>query len=348
MLREIKVYLQDVPFYGTGDSRLAIRDGGLHYQGSEGTRLIDPPYDLRTLSGGPSAGMQDGPLASARFSSPVDVAVARDGQLFVADTGNNAIRRVTVGGVETIATGFDAPTAVVLEASGSLLVADTGNCKIRRVQQDGTVTTVSGSDCGYRDGDALQARFLSPTGLTVLPSGAIAVADTGNNCIRLIAGGTVNTIAGSPASGFQDGPGIDARFDQPSGLEFDPLTNRIVIADTGNHAVRALAEGLVVTIAGTGEPGDSDGAPGSSRFDGPTDVAIDDDGLIFVADTSNNVIRRISRDVITIAGSGWEGLLDGQGLSSRLTAPGGLTFANAALYVADTGNSAIRSLLPAP
>nr|WP_307189174.1 NHL repeat-containing protein [Massilia sp. UBA6681] len=211
------------------------------------------------------------------------------------------------------------------------------------------VTTLAGDGIpGAVDGPAASSRFDDPFGVALDSQGKVFVADAGNsNRIRTIApDGSVATFAGSK-EGFVDGKGTAAAFHTPSALAFDHEGN-LYVADTGNHAIRKIAkDGTVTTLAGNGTRGELDGIGRAARFNGPVGLAVDDAGIVYVADTYNDRIRRIGRDgnVTTIAGSGKPGLADGLAAAASFDTPSALAVTtNGTLYVADTGNNAIRRI----
>jgi sugar lactone lactonase YvrE len=213
------------------------------------------------------------------------------------------------------------------------------------------VSTLAGDGIpGALDGPAGSNRFDDPFGVALDNRGTVYVADAGDsNRIRTIApDGTVATFAGG-REGFQDGPGTAAAFHTPSALAFDHQGN-LYVADTGNHAIRKVTkDGTVTTLAGDGAPGDLDGIGRAARFNGPVGLAVDDAGIVYVADTYNDRIRRIGRDgtVTTIAGSGHPGNADGAGAAASFDTPSAIVVAtDGTLYVADTGNHAIRRIAP--
>jgi sugar lactone lactonase YvrE len=203
---------------------------------------------------------------------------------------------------------------------------------------------------GLREGVGLQARFDDPWGIVVMEDGTRYVADAGdNNRIRRIAAdGTVTTLAGG-REGFADGTGSAAAFHTPSALARDGDGN-LYVADTGNHAIRRITpQGVVTTIAGTGEAGYRDGPARQAQFNGPIGVAVDGSGRIYVADTYNDRIRLISRegDVTTLAGGEHPGFLDGSGTEARFDTPTGIAVdATGVAWVADLRNNAIRRIAP--
>lgn len=203
---------------------------------------------------------------------------------------------------------------------------------------------------GVQDGAASASRFSDPYGVALGPRGTIYVADGGGaNRIRVIQpDGAVSTLAGGK-EGFNDGLGTAAAFHTPSAIALDHLGN-LFVADTGNHAIRRVApDGAVTTIAGSGSPGYVDGIGRAAQFNGPVGVAVDEAGIVYVADTYNDRIRRIAPDgtVTTVAGTGKPALFDGPGAAAAFDTPSALAMGHdGALYIADTGNNAVRRLSP--
>lgn len=212
----------------------------------------------------------------------------------------------------------------------------------------GTVAGSSGS-AGWVDGAAAQARFSDPFGLAIDRDGNVYAADAGeNNRIRKITPeGVVSTLAGGP-EGFADGTGAGAGFHTPSGMAIDGAGN-LFVADTGNNAIRKITpDGVVSTIGGTGVAGYRDGKAGEAQFNGPVGVAVDKAGVVYVADTYNDRIRKITPDgmVGTFAG-GAPGYVDGTAAEARFDTPTSVVVdARGNLYVADTSNGALRKLAP--
>ena len=201
---------------------------------------------------------------------------------------------------------------------------------------------------GLRDGLAAQARFADPYGLALGRDGTLYVADAGdNNRIRAIrADGSVISLAGS-SEGFRDGNGAAAAFNTPSGMALDAAGN-LYIADTGNHAIRKLSpQGVVSTLAGDGSAGYLDGPAAQARFNGPTGVAVDAQGRVYVADTYNDRIRVIGNDgqVRTLAGGERPGYQDGPAALARFDTPTALVLdRHGRVLVADLRNNAIRRI----
>ncbi len=247
----------------------------------------------------------------------------------------------------TSTASFNDPTGVAIDASGNIIVADQFNSLIRSISPDGTVRTIAGSGTGFADGASATAKFNSPRDVAIDASGNIIVADSNNNRIRKITtDGRVSTIAGSN-SGIVDGASATAKFDIPSGIAIDASGN-IIVADRDNHRIRKISsEDIVTTIAGSGNPGFTNGASASAKFDSPSGVAIDILGNIIVADTNNHSIRNISADgaVITIAGSRTISFVDGASASARFNAPTGVAIDDSGnIIVADRDNHRIRNI----
>lgn len=263
-----------------------------------------------TIAGAGYPGVEDGPALSASFSDPFGIAVDRRGNVYVAEGGQ-------------------------------------GN-RIRRIKPDGQVDTIAGSTEGFGDGRAMQAQFNTPSGIAIDKSGSILIADTSNNRIRkLAADGKVTTLAGSGAAGYRDGPSSEAEFDGPLGIAID-ARGRVLVADAYNDRIREIStDGNVTTIAGTGAPGFNDGATDSAAFDTPSGLTVDKDGNIFVADTGNNAVRKITPqgEVITIAGqSNGEG---SEGNSVRLNHPVGIAITHDGfVFVSNEGSGRVVRISP--
>lgn len=317
------------------------------------------------LAGG--SGWVDGAGPAARFDRPHGLAGAPDGSMWVSDAFGHTIRKITAAGVVTTVAGhggvagyqdatgdaarFASPVGLARASDGSVLVADSDNHVIRRVAPDGSVTTVAGS-AGVRggiDGAADTATFNYPQAVAVAADGAILVADGANHTIRRIStSGQVSTVVGvALASGDADGVGTAARLRMPSALAVDAAGN-LFIADAGNHTIRRMSPaGEVTTVAGmAGRSGDADGSGSEARFDTPSGLAVDGEGLIWIADTGNHTLRRLTAGghVTTVAGfPKTPGSTDASGFAARLDTPVGLAvMAGGVLFVADRGNNAIR------
>jgi hypothetical protein len=259
---------------------------------------------------------------------------------------------ISIDGVGTAAR-FQGPTGVAVDQAGTVYVAD--GSTIRKITPAGAVTTFAGSAAatGSTDGTGTNARFSSTTNLAVDSAGTIYVADKFNHMIRKITpAGVVTTLAGlAGASGSTDATGTAARFSQPEGVAVDSA-GTVYVADRSNHTIRKVTPaGVVTTLAGlAGAPGSTNGTGSAARFFGPAGVAIDGAGTVYVADASNNAIRRITADgvVTTLAGvAGASGAVDGVGNGARFTLPTGVAVDAAGLiFVADRNNNLIRQVTP--
>ncbi len=300
---------------------------------------ITPAGVVKTFAGSGAQGDADGAGSAASFYFPESVAVDSAGNVYVADYGNNEIRKITpAGAVKTFAgsstkgdadgTGsaasFDGPEGVAVDSAGNAYVADYGNNEIRKITPAGVVRTFAGLGAqGDADGTGSAASFDGPEGVAVDPAGNVYVADYGNNEIRKITpAGVVTTFAGSGAQGDADGTGSAASFDGPEGVAVDSAGN-VYVADYGNNKIRKITPaGVVTTFAGSGAQGDADGTGSAASFDGPEGVAVDSAGNVYVGDEFNNEIRKITPAgvVTTFAGSGAEGDADGQRALPRVPA----------------------------
>ncbi|HEY4287235.1 MAG TPA: IPT/TIG domain-containing protein [Puia sp.] len=271
-------------------------------------RKITPRGEVSTIAGTGTAGYADGPGNAAMFKSPFKVAIDNDNNIIVADRDNFKIRKVTPDGVVSTIAGstggfadgsgssakFAQPLDVAVDAIGNIYVADNTNHRIRKVTPSGTVSTLAGSGtAGYADGTGTAAMFKNPSGLTLDNSGNIIVADRINNLVRKVTpDGIVTTVAGTTAAGTSDGPAASATFNNPYGVVVDADGN-IYVADLTSALIRKITpDGAVTTIAGSGS-GFADGLSTTAKFNQPTDVTIDADGNILVADLTNRRVRMI-------------------------------------------------------
>ena len=324
---------------------------------------------VAVLAGDGRDGSRDGPADEARFSEPFGIA-ATEGAIFVSDAGgSHRIRRIGADGTVSTLAGdsrgfadgrgraarFSTPSGIALAPDGSLVVADTGNNAIRRVTPDGSVTTVAGDGiAGYIDGPGARARFNGPVGVAVDTAGRIIVADTYNDRVRVIdLDGEVRTLAGGDDEGrarsplassvTRDGPGPDARFDTPCGVAMAP-DGRVLVADTGNGVIRAIAaDGQVTTLL----------AP-TVGLERPMAIVSAPTGDIYVADERGAVILVPAEGDARLLAGGNAGFADGVASEARFRRPSGLGIAGfapgsrrsigATVLVADAGNAMVRSM----
>ncbi|RZI44137.1 hypothetical protein EGT07_01530 [Herbaspirillum sp. HC18] len=301
------------------------------------------------------------------------LAMDASGNLFAPDPVHHIVRKITPAGDSIVFAGsmdvqgsadgkggiarFNTPNKIAIDAAGNLFVADSGNHTVRKIATDGAVTTVagvaSGRIFGSADGVGAAAQFGTPQGVTADAAGNLYVADTGSHTIRKITpAGAVTTLAGrAGVSGRTDGAAADARFNLPTDVAVDAAGN-VYVADSGNVTVRKITpEGVVSTLAGGPcQSGIQDGVGTAACFSHPQGLTIDTAGNLFMTDSSDTSIRKITPAgvVTTFAGSiKFSGLADGVGTAAQLNAPHGITIDRQGnLYVADTGNCALRKITP--
>ncbi|MGI9549678.1 MAG: IPT/TIG domain-containing protein [Aurantibacter sp.] len=343
---------------GTTTGLIKLNVKGIAITGPEFTYILS--LQVSTLAGS-TQDFADGNGASAKFSLPAGAGMDMEGNLYVADFDNHKIRKITsAGDVSTLAgstqgfadgTGpsaqFSFPYGVAVDASGNVYVADAGNHKIRKITPVGEVGTLAGSTQGFSDGMGMSAQFNGPFGLAVDPEGVLYVADFQNHKIRKITPeGMVYTLAGG-TQGYADGLGMSAQFAGPSAIVVDDDDGNVYVADTANHKIRKItANGMVSTLAGSIQ-GFEDGEGIAARFDLPAGLARDASGNIYVADSQNHKLRKISPDgvVSTLAGS-TQGFSDGIAQTAQFNFPFGVGVDDQGiLYVADNGNHRIRKIV---
>lgn len=326
-------------------------------------------FNFATVAGSAGQGAANGAGAAAQFNSPGGVAMDPYGNLFVADTANDAIRKIAPNGTVSTFAGspgisgsadgtnglFNAPLDVAADSAGNIYVADTGNFTIRKITPAGVVSTLAGSPglSGSVDGTGTNALFHEPEGIAVDSSSNLYVADTWNHTIRKITpAGAVTTLAGLAGNfGSANGTGTNAQFYEPQGITVDSSGN-VYVADTGNNIIREISPaGAVTTLAGAaGDFGSVDADGTNAVFYSPEGISVDADDNLYVADAFNNTLREVTPAgaVTTIAGAaGIFGSAEGTNASAQFWNPEGILVNptnNSLLYVADTGNSTIRQL----
>lgn len=324
---------------------------------------IQWPYYVSTYAGGNPAGPLEGGVDIVFFEGPNNLTVDRDGNLLVSDRNTHRVRKILprgqvlsiAGNAMGFADGqggaarFNTTRGLALDAAGNVYVADRYNHSIRKITPGGQVSTLAGDGTpGFADGSREKVLFSHPIGIAVDNKGHVYVADSYNNRIRQVdPGGRVSTVAGAQA-GFADGPADVALFRDPVDIAMDAAGN-LLIADRGNHAIRKITPGgNVSTLAGDGTPGFADGAGRVAKFNNPWGLAIDRNGNLYVGDSENNRIRRLTPDgtVGTIAGNGAAGFVDGPGQTAQFNRPRGVALDTKGyfLYVADRSNRRIRKI----
>jgi len=345
-----------------------------------GERGICTPYvptvTVSTLAGsGPATyeggDFADGPGAAARFNNPSGIVMDTQARLlYVADLHNQRIRVVTLAGVVSTLAGsgelgfvdgpgseaaFRNPVGMAVDPKGNLYVTDYFNYRIRKVTPSGEVSTFAGSgEPGLVDGPGSVAQFDRPAGAVVDAEGNLYVTDFANHRIRKISPeGEVSTLAGSGPTGeggggFADGPGTAARFHYPYGIAID-AKGTLYVVDAGNHRIRKISpEGEVSTLAGSGEAGFADGDGSTAQLRYPYGMAMDAEGNLYVADTANCRIRKVTPEgiVSTFAGSGVQGSADGPGSLAQFNVPFDVTLdKDGTLYVVDSYGHRVRKLV---
>lgn len=302
------------------------------------------------------------------LKKPLGVAAMPNGTILIADTEHHNIVAVAANGAASVIAGtgkpgnadgtgtaasFKQPSGVAYDAARQIIyVADTDNHLIRKISATGVVTTLAGSGhAGSDDGTGTAADFRKPAAIAIDRDGNLFVADSDDSTIRRVTpGGVVTTFAGGSHDGYADGAIAQALFKKPEGLAFSADGATLFVADTGNRRIRAIKNGVVSTIAGSGQDGATDGRADVASFKSPSGIAVDDQNGILVADSDNNVIRRVSLaaspvTVSTIAGTKKKGYTDGPIASAQFDSPAGIAIAGS-IYVADSGNDAVRIIVP--
>jgi sugar lactone lactonase YvrE len=355
-------------------SGIALDAAGNVYVADESAhtiRKITPAGVVTTLAGlADSPGAADGTGNAARFRNPRGVAVDASGNVYIADTSNRTIRKITPAGAVTTLAGaaglsgnadgtganarFNDLAGLAIDAGGNLFAVDSFSHVVRKITPAGVVTTLAGQagSFGTANGTGSIARFNSPFGIAADASGNLYVADTVNETIRRITpDGTVSVFAGSTLGGNLDGTGASARFFRPQGIALDSAGN-VYIADTFNHSIRKLSPAAVSsTLAGGGGNfGSTDGAGTVARFNRPRGIDIDSQGNLFVSESFNNTVRKItpSGTVSTFAGqAGAFDYVDATGTAARFGNLGGLTInASNNIFVTDQFYHSLRRITP--
>lgn len=321
----------------------------------------DTVYVVSTVAGS-TMGFADGNLSNAQFYRPHGMCTDAAGNVYIADRGNCRIRKIsTTGDVSTIVgttSGFTdgpaataqlkSPFAVARDAQGTFYITDYSAHAIRKYTDAGGLVTISGGTMGYAAGTLATSLFNYPTGVCVNSSNKVYFLDASNVLVRSVNGNNIDNIAGNPCqSGGTDGWNTGARFDNPFGLCSDGAN--LYVADTYGQKIRKVTPtGDVTTIAGSYIQGKKDGVGTEATFLFPSAVCVDASGNLYVADTDNQNIRKITPAgvVTTIAGTGNKGSADGIGTAASFNQPYGICIdAQGNIYVADTFNNRIRKIV---
>ena len=340
---------------------------------SSNVRKVDTNGIITTVAGdGGQGGFSGdgGPATKALLTNPTGIAVDKSGNLYIADRGNQRIRMVTAssGTISTIAGSstiglsgdggpaakatFTLPTGIAIDATGNLYIADENNRAIRRISTSGIITTVAGTgQFGYSgdNGQATKAKLAGPQGVAVDASGNLYIADSGNERIRYVnISGIITTIAGTGAAGFSgdSSAATAATFSNPVGVALDASGN-VYVADLDNNRIRRfVVGGAVTTFAGTTTSA-GDGGPSTQARVEPWAVAVDSSGNLYIADRSEQRVRKVapSGTISTVAGTGQTGFGgdNGPGALALLSTPNDVAVdASGNVYIADAGNNRIR------
>jgi uncharacterized protein (TIGR03437 family) len=350
---------QGVAVDSAGNLYIADTENGLIRKVSNGV--------ITTVAGigGPGFSGDNGPATNAQLYFPDGVAVDSAGNLYIADTANQRIRKVTNGVITTVAgngtLGFSGdngpatsaelnfPTGVAVDSAGNLYIPEPYNSRIRKVS-NGVITSVVGNSLIGDNGPASSAELNFPEGVAVDAAGNLYIADDGNARIRKVSNGVIATVAGNGTPGFSgdNGPATSAQLANPLGVAADSAGS-VYIADRNNHRVRKVSGGVITTVAGNGTPGFSgdNGPATSAELNYPEGVAVDSAGNVYIADTGNGRIRKVSGGTITtVAGNGSAGFNgDNVPATSAELVPGAVAVDSAGnLYVADNYNYRIRQV----
>ncbi len=329
----LKERYQYVVLTMAGDGKKAYRDGAARRAsfnwptgvavGSDGSlfvadfsnnaiRKIAPDGTVTTVAGSPVAGHRDGRGTEALFWGPDNIAIDAEQNIYVADADNYRIRRLTPEGTVTTIAGtgapgyrdgralsamFGYPTGIAVDRDGALYVADRRTHTVREITPDGRVFTLAGNGLpGFTDGRGRLSHLREPISVAVAEDGTVYIADSGNNAIRKVSrDGTVSTLAGG-SLGYRDGTGRRAQFNWPTGIAVGP-DGYIYVCDSGNNKIRRITpDGVVSTVAGKIVSGRGDGPGFEAEFSFPTGIAVDKMGNIYIADSGNNLIRKIIRE----------------------------------------------------
>ena len=330
---------------------------------------------VSTLAGS-SPGFTEGVGTAAQFRLPSGLAVDALGNGYMADKADHRIRKIAADGTSSTVAGtgvagfvngpastatpptlpaqFNAPAGVALAADGTLYVTDSQNHCIRAVSTAGSVTTYSGfGSAGFTDGAGAGARFNTPLGIAIDAAGNLYVADSLNHRIRKVAAdGSVSTLAGSGTPGSADGPAGAAQFNAPAGIAVS-AAGIVYVTETGKHSLRRIQTNgtnvVVDTFAGSAATaGSANGAGTAATFSSPAGLAVDASGNLYVADTGNHRIRKITAagGVTTYAGTGVQGLLDGFGTVAKFDSPVAVAVSPAgAVWVGELTHATLRSIV---
>lgn len=310
---------------------------------------------------------EGGPAGQAKLYCPSGIAVAPDGGVYISDTGNNRICRIGIDGIITVIAGTGGegysgdgglataaqlayPKGIHVSMDGSLYIADHGNNRIRKVDETGIITTVAGTDGFMCNGDeqlAVTAKLFSPVDVTMDAGGNLYIAEIGlesNRIRRVDPAGIITTVAGIGGMGGYSGdggPAISARLNSPHSVAVG-IDGSLYIADANNNRIRRVGtDGIITTVAGTGEWGYSGdyGRAVDAELRYPSYVAVANDGTLYISDW--DVVRRVGKDGIITTMNGSGEFLNSGGMK-KLKAPWGIALGkDGGIYVSDNGSHSV-------
>lgn len=368
--------------YATGAALALDSTGNLYFASTAQVWKITPTAATTVIAGMPCCqggySGEGGPATQAILGGIGGIAISAKGEIYLADTLNSLVVRIaTDGTIHTSASGLFGPSGLVFDSAGNLYIAELGDWsdalqivasnptsyvgrsarRLRKIAADGTITTLAGNGTEEYSGDggpSTAAQLDAPWGLAADSHGNIYIGDSGNHTVRKIASnGIISTVAGTAVRGSSGDRGIatHAQLNQPLGIAMDGAGNLFIAECLGARIRKVSVGGVISTVAGTGVPGYSgDGGPAvKAQLACPHGVAADASGNVYIADTGNQRLRKVSADglISTIAGNGLNGFAGdgGPALNAQLFAPTSLALDSAGnLYIADTGNNRIRRI----
>lgn len=353
----------------------AVYNGDAQFQGSTGV-LASGTIETVVGTGVPGYSGDGGPAIDAQLNIlPEGLAFDSAGDLYIADLYNQVVRKVSPDGIITTVAGngtegyrgdggqatnaeLDYPFDVAVDWLGDLFIADTVNNVIREVFPDGTIATVAGNGSGGYSGDggyATDAELFRPGAIAVDQFGNLFIADESNNVIREVTpDGIIHTVVGNGSVGYtgDGGPATDAALGYPADVKVDAAGD-LFFSDYANNVIREVTpDGIIHTVAGNGTAGYSGdgGSATAASLNGPSFLALDAAGDLFICDTNNNVVREVRAGIIsTVAGTGTAGYTGdgGPAAAAQLNGPAGVAVdAYGDLFISDSTNNIIREVTP--
>lgn len=321
---------------------------------------------------GTDAGYADGDASISQFSYPNDITVGSDGNLYITDTGNSRIRKVTYEYVDDLLAGisvstlagngndglvngngqnaeFDVPLGITSDSNGTVYVSDFFNHSIRVITPNGEVSTLIDQSSSELTAIYGSEATFDPEGITIDEDGNLFIVERSKHSIlKVSSSGEISIIAGDGTSGYLDGAGSTAKFSNPKDIAIDSSGN-LYVTDSGNNVIRKInTVGEVSTFAGSSTSGFSDGIGANANFNYPHGITIDTQDNLYVVDLGNHSVRKVNMSgaVTTLAGNGMSGFVLGSGDEAQFNRPRGISIdINGNLYVVDYGNSSIRMII---